>query len=477
MLNQLQSQKLQHKILPHHIALLNLLHLDSLSLEQRIEDEISDNPALEESDAHDDLNKDKFSKDTVQDFQNWEEYGYDDIPDYKTEYENYLPADKMPDRQLAEVVDFRMELKKQFRFNEDNQDKYNLADFLIDSLNEDGFLGQDLETVAEEISFTNNTWVKAEDLEQVLFAIQELDPYGAGSRDIKEYFLLQLKKMKKSLTVETAIELLKNHYPDLHTCNVEKIRRDMKLKEDELKNTLQLLSTLKTRPVTGISTSAVQPNNTVFPEFIITMEGDELQVALARQRSSTLHVSQSWVETVQHLDNDKTTDKNAKQYMRSKLASAQWFINAIKERETNMLKVMKAIVHFQNDYFRFGDTMQLKPMVLKNIAEMVDLDISTVSRITCNKYADTPFGVILLKDLFTEGLTNKEGNVISNKVIQAIVEDVVKKEDKKNPYTDQQLADILSGKGYNVARRTIAKYRDQLNIPVAQMRAIFFNNQ
>ena len=163
--------------------------------------------------------------------------------------------------------------------------------------------------------------------------------------------------------------------------------------------------------------------------------------------------------------------------MRSKLASAQWFINAIKERETNMLKVMKAIVDFQEDYFRFGDTMQLKPMVLKNIAEMVDLDISTVSRITCNKYADTPFGVILLKDLFTEGLTNKEGNVISNKVIQAIVEDVVKKEDKKNPYTDQQLADILSRRGYNVARRTIAKYRDQLNIPVAQMRAIFFNHQ
>ncbi|HEX4850022.1 MAG TPA: RNA polymerase sigma-54 factor, partial [Puia sp.] len=257
---------------------------------------------------------------------------------------------------------------------------------------------------------------------------------------------------------------------------IEKIRRDMKMKEDDLKNTLKLLATLKTRPVTG-STAAMQPNNTVLPEFIITLEVDELQVSLARQRSSTLHVSQSWVETVQQLDNDKTTDKNAKQYMRSKLASAQWFINAIKERETNMLKVMKAIVHFQHDYFMHGDTMHLKPMVLKNIAEMVDLDISTVSRITCNKYADTPFGVVLLKDLFTEGLTNKEGNNISNKVIQAIVEDVVKKEDKKNPYTDQQLADILSGKGYNVARRTIAKYRDQLNIPVAQMRAIFFNHQ
>ena len=159
--------------------------------------------------------------------------------------------------------------------------------------------------------------------------------------------------------------------------------------------------------------------------------------------------------------------------MRSKLASAQWFIKAIRERESNMLKVIKAIVQFQSEYFKYGDTMQLQPMVLKNIAEIVGLDISTVSRITCNKYADTPFGMILLKDLFTEGLTNKEGTIISNKVIQTIVEEVVEKEDKKKPYTDQQLADILSGKGYIVARRTIAKYRDQLNIPVAQMRALF----
>ena len=164
-------------------------------------------------------------------------------------------------------------------------------------------------------------------------------------------------------------------------------------------------------------------------------------------------------------------EKGTKQYLRSKLSSAQWFIKAIQERETNMLKVIRAIMRFQHEYFLLGDTMQLKPMVLKNIADMVGLDISTVSRITCNKYADTPFGMILLKDLFTEGLVNKAGDTISNKVIRTVVEDVVKKEDKKNPYTDQQLADILGEQGYSVARRTIAKYRDQLHIPVAQMRA------
>jgi RNA polymerase sigma-54 factor len=474
MLNQLQSQKLQHKILPHHIALLNLLHLDSLSLEQRIEDEINENPALEESTNPDDSLQDKFSKETVQDFQNWEEYGYDDIPDYKTEYENYLPSDKMPDRQIAEAVDYRLELKKQFRFIELDEAKYPLADFIVDSLDEFGFLSQDLETVAEEISFKQHAWIDAPDLEEILKNIQELDPMGCGSRSLGEFFRIQLTKMDQAKPMmRMATELVTFHFQDLHACNVEKIRREMKLKDEEVKQVLQLLAALKTRPVTS-SVNAIQVNNTVFPDFIITMEGEEITVALARQRSATLHVNQSWAETVQNLDNDKSTDRGTRQYMRSKLASAQWFIKAIRERESNMLKVIKAIVHFQAEYFKFGDTMQLKPMVLKNIAEIVGLDISTVSRITCNKYADTPFGMILLKDLFTEGLSNKEGMIISNKVIQTIVEEVVEKEDKKRPYTDQQLADILSGRGYIVARRTIAKYRDQLNIPVAQMRALFF---
>jgi len=473
MLNQLQSQKLQHKILPHHIALLNLLHLDTLSLEQRIEDEINENPALEESSNPDEDGSDKYSKDSVQDFQNWEEYGYDDIPDYKTEYENYLPADKMPDRQIAETVDFREELKKQFRFVELDESKYKIADFIVDSLDESGFLTHDLDAIAEEISFKQNIWVLGEELEPVLKKIQELDPLGCGSRHLGEFFLIQLLHSKcNSDNHRTAIDLVRDHFQDLHACNIEKIRRDMKMRDGEVKEVLQLLASLKTRPFTG-STNTIQVNNTVFPDFIITVEADEVLVSLARQRSASLHVNQTWAETVQHMDSDKTTDRGTRQYMRSKLASAQWFIKAIRERESNMLKVIKAIVQFQNDYFKYGDTMQLKPMVLKNIAEIVGLDISTVSRITCNKYADTPFGMVLLKDLFTEGLSNKEGTIISNKVIQTIVEEVVQKEDKKKPYTDQQLADILSGRGYVVARRTIAKYRDQLNIPVAQMRALF----
>jgi RNA polymerase sigma-54 factor len=473
MLYQLQSQKLQHKILPHHIALLNLLHLDSMSLEQRIQDEINENPALEESINSDDLSTDKYSKEIVQDFQNWEEYAYDDIPNYKTEYENYLASDKMPDRQIAESLDFREELKRQYRYNDLDESRYAYADFVIDSLNEYGFLQQNLETIAEEMSFKLHIWVNTETLEPVLKNIQLLDPTGCGSRDLGEFFLIQLKNMDPATPhIGRTLELVKDHFADLHACNIEKIRRDMKMKDGEIKDLLRLLASLRTLPYNG-NTNSIQVNNSVFPDFIITLEGEEIMVALTRQRSANLHVSQTWAENVHSMDTDKSSDRGTRQYMRSKLASAQWFIKAIRERESNMIKVIKAIIHFQKDYFITGDTMQLKPMVLKNIAEIVGLDISTISRITCNKYADTPFGMILLKDLFTEGLSNKEGEIISNKVIQTMVEDVVKNEDKKKPFTDQQLANILSGEGYIVARRTIAKYRDQLNIPVAHMRALF----
>lgn len=475
MLHQLQTQKQQHKILPHHIALLNLLHLDSLSLEQRIMDEINENPALEESAGQDEELNDKFSKETVQDFQNWDEYGYDDIPDYKTEYENYLPADKLPDRQIAETPDFREELKRQYRFIEQQDSQYQYADFMIDSLDENGFLVMGLEGLAEEISFKQNTWVKSEDLEIVLKNIQDLDPLGCGSRNTGECFEIQLRKLEHQVPGrEKALELVRRYFSDLQNCNIEKIKKAMNIDDGEMKKILRLLASLKSRPFSG-STNMALTNSRVFPDFLITVEGDDVVASLSRQRSASLNLNQTWVETVQQLDNDKSADRGTRQYLRSKLASAQWFINAIRERESNMLKVIRAMIHFQADYFRFGDPLLLKPMVLKNISEIVGLDISTVSRITCNKYADTPFGVILLKELFTEGLSNREGTIVSNKVIQMVVEEVVQKEDKKNPYTDQQLADILYRKGYIVARRTIAKYRDQLHIPVAQMRGLFFN--
>lgn len=473
MLKQLQTQKQQHTILPQQIELLNLFHLNTLELEQRIQDELSENPALEELSSGDDASGDKFSKDTVQDFQNWEEYGYDDIPDYKTEYNNYINTEKVPEKPIAEVPDFREELKKQCRFLDVPEEKYYLFDFLIDSINENGFLEQDLDELASEISFKRKAWIEAEELESALKLIRELEPMGAGCRTMQEYMLLQLKKMNvKRPDVRMAVNLLENHFQDLRSCNLEKLRKQLGLEEDEIRIVLELLAHLSTRPFNP-ETNALQANPSILPDFVVIDEGDTLELALYRQRSSNLHISQSWMEMVQQTAQNATADKSTKQYLRSKLSSAQWFINAIQQRESNMLKIMQAIVDMQYDYFKYGDILLLKPMKLKDIADKVKVDISTVSRLTCNKYAETPFGTILLKNLFTEGIVNQEGNNISNKVIQNIIGEVIQTEDKKSPYTDRQLVAILAEKGYTIARRTVAKYRELMNIPVAQVRGLW----
>jgi len=444
MLKQVQTQKQQHTILPQQIELLNLFHLNTLELDLRIQDELSENPALEELSSGDDAASDKFSKETVQDFQNWEEYGYDDIPDYKTEYNNYINTEKVPEKPIAEVTDFREELKRQCRYLEVPEEKLPMLDFLIDSINENGFLEQDLDELASEISFKRKTWVEPEELEDSLKLIRGLEPMGAGCRSVQEYMLLQLKTMNtKQPDVRTAIRIV-----------------------------LNLLAHLSTRPFNPES-NAMQANPSILPDFIVIDEGDTLELALYRQRSSNLHISQSWMEMVQHSTQNAAIDKAAKQYLRSKLSSAQWFINAIQQRESNMLKIMRAIVDMQYEYFKYGDILLLRPMKLKDIADRVKVDISTVSRLTCNKYAETPFGTILLKDLFTEGIVNQEGNNISNKVIQNIINEVIQAEDKKAPYTDRQLVTILAQKGYTIARRTVAKYRELMNIPVAQVRGLW----
>src|SRR5580698_2805354 len=473
MLKQVQTQKQQHTILPQQIELLNLFHLNTLELEQRIQDELSENPALEEQSSGDESSSDKFSKETVQDFENWEEHGYDDIPDYKTEYNNYINTEKVPEKPIAEVPDFREELKKQCRFLEVPEDKHFIFDFLIDSLNENGFLEQDLDELASEISFKKKTWIEAEELEGCLSLVQGLEPVGAGCRNVQEFMLLQLKRMNvKQPDVRTAIELLEHHFHDLRSCNLEKLRRQLGLEDDEIRIVLSLLAHLNTRPFNPES-SSIQANPSILPDFVVLDEGDTLELALYRQRSSNLHISQSWMEMVQHSTQNASIDKAAKQYLRSKLSSAQWFINAIQQRESNMLKIMRAIVDMQYEYFKYGDILLLQPMKLQDIADRVKVDISTVSRLTCNKYAETPFGTILLKDLFTEGIVNQEGNNISNKVIQNIINEVIQAEDKKAPYTDRQLVTILAQKGYSIARRTVAKYRELMNIPVAQVRGLW----
>lgn len=473
MLHQHLAQKQQLKILPQQIQLLNLFHLNTIELEHRIEQEIEENPLLEENAPEENEEVDKFAKEDAQDFSDWEEHGYDDVPDYKTEYENYFNTEKVPDRPLPETADFREVLKQQFKLMYTNDRDIQLATYLIDSLNENGLLDQELVAVADDLSFRNNTWIEISDLEESLSKIQQLDPPGIGARSIRECLLLQLNRMNvKRPDVKMAIRLLEEHFPDLGSRNMDRIMQNLKIEDDELRIVLQLLASLKMKPITE-NTESFQPNQQIMPDFIVNLDGDELEVSLYRQRSSTLHINQSWMENVKTTEGNKQADKATKQYLRNKLNAAQWFVSAIKQRESTMLKVVRAIVKLQYEYFKEGDIKLIKPMILKNIAEMVGVDISTVSRITCNKYVSTHFGTLLLKDIFTEGIINQEGETISNRVIQTTIEEVIETEDKQKPFTDQQLVAILSQKGFSIARRTVAKYRELLQIPVAQMRALW----
>jgi RNA polymerase sigma-54 factor len=472
MLQQNLVQKQETKILPQQIQLLNLFHLNTLELEHRIEQELEDNPFLEKKEDEEDAKGDKCTKEQVQDFQDWDEYGYDDIPDYKMEYSNYLPDEEKTFSPMKAATDFREDLKKQYRLCCNDVEETLLADYLIDSLSDNGLLEIPLDKVAEEYSFANKIWLEGEDFEKILEKLQKLDPIGIGARSICECLLLQLKAMNgKRPDVQKAICLLQDHYQDLRNRNMDKIMECLQLEEDELKIILELVSSLKMKPVAEVQEGST-PNAHIIPDFLIVQEGDYLEVSLYNQRSSSLFISREWKEIVADSQKNKK-DAAAAQYLKNKYQSAQWFVSAIRQREGTMLRIMKAIVNMQYEYFREGDIKLLKPMILKNIADKTGVDISTVSRITCNKYVDTPFGMILLKDLFTEGIINEKGEAISNRVIQVAIEDAIEKEDKKNPYTDQQLVAILAQKGFSIARRTVAKYREILQIPVAQMRSIW----
>lgn len=472
MINQHLAQKQRLKILPQQIQLLNFFHLNTLELEQRIQQEVEENPLLEDQKNEFETTVEKYNKEAVQDYQDWEEYGYDDIPDYKTEYSCYLHNDKLPERPLVGSYDYRKALKDQYKLTTEDEKEIELAEFIIDSLNDCGLMEQDVEALAEDISFKYNKWVEPVSIELVVEKIQQLEPVGIGARSIKECLLIQLHRMNtKRPDVRMAIRLLEEHFTELHNRNMDKIKLHLAIDDEELKIVLRLIATLKMRPVCELQ-EGVNINQNILPDFIITRNGDSIEVALYRQRSESLNINSSWKEMAEN--NAKvTTDKSAVQYIKNKLQSAQWFIHAVQQRETTMLKIMKAIVQMQYDYFMTGDINLLKPMILKNIAEMVGVDISTVSRITCNKYAESPFGLLLLKDLFTEGIANETGQVISNKVIQSAIEEVIEGEDKHNPYTDQQLVKILSQKGFSVARRTVAKYREQLQIPVSHVRGLW----
>ena len=469
-MNQVHTQNQGFSVLPQQIQLLKLFHLNALQLQERIQEELMENPLLEETDKEEGPEETN-PEATAVEYDGDEEFQNDDIPDYAVEHQNYLSERNMPQRPIPELADFRQELKQQLRTLVSDEHQLMLAEYLVDSLNDSGMLDQGISTMADDISFQKNQLITAEALESARQSLLQLDPEGIGCLSIKEFLIIQLAK-QETLHARLAIQLLEKNFGDLAHCNLEKIAAQLQINETDLRIVLKLISSCQLKPMAELS--GPQFSERIAIDFVITQQDEVIEVTLFHQRSSTLVINHSMGAM---LAKEKSGDKGAQQYVKSKLSSAQWFVSAIQQRETTMLKVMKAIVKFQYDYFRDGDQRLLKPMILKNIADTTGVHISTVSRITCNKYADTPFGVILLKDLFSKGIENEQGEPISNKVIQLAIEEDVFTESKLNPYTDSQLVGLLADKGFKIARRTVAKYREQRQIPVVQMRVLEGLNQ
>lgn len=470
MITQQQTQKQQLKILPQQIQLLNLFFLNSMELEQRIKNELEENPFL---DAQEEKEKDEELKSKSEepgDCETWEDYNSEDRPDYKNEYMNYFDASVAPNSAIVNVASFKEDAKQQLQLLPLNEQDHKVAEYIIDILNPHGLMDRPLEEVADDMSFHFQTVVETDMVRKGLAIVQSLEPVGLGACNIKECLLLQLHHMnEKRPDVKCAIHLLENHYEDLMHRQFEKLHHILKVDDEEMRMVLNLIGSLKFYPV--CETSQHDPKDTIIPDYIITNYGDAIQVNLLSSKAGNVFVNQSLHDQLASQVSNK--DKTASQYIKSKLSSAQWFVNAVKQREETMLKVMQCIVEMQKDYFVSGDIRLLRPMVLRNISEMSGMDISTISRITGNKYAETHFGIVYLKDLFSEGIADKKGEVISNKVIQSVIDEAIQAEDKKKPYTDQQLVNLLVAKGYNIARRTVAKYREQMHIPIAQIRAVW----
>jgi RNA polymerase sigma-54 factor len=466
-MNQFQSQNQRLSVLPQQIQLLKLFHLNGCELQSRIVEELLDNPLLEETVTEEQEIK---AENSEQEYDGADEFQNDDIPDYAVEHQNYLSETDIPQRPIAELKDFRQELKEQLRTVAATEIHLALAEYLIDSLNDDGLLSQDMPEMADDFSFQRGILVSASQMEAARQSLLTLDPAGIGCLNIKEFLIMQLKRNDDRHAL-LAIELLEKNYDVLAQRDLEKISVLLGIDDKELQNVMSLLSACQLKPLT--ESSDPRFSNSITIDFVVTEKDDELDVQLFHQRSSTLFVNHSLSKT---MSSAKAGDKQELQYMKSKLSSAQWFVKAIQERETTMLNVMKAIVQIQTAFFRDGDTTLLKPMILQDIGDLTGAHISTVSRITCNKYVETPFGSILLKDLFSKGIENDNGEAVSNRVIQLALEEAVSGESKLNPYTDKQLKSLLAMKGFNIARRTVAKYREQRGIPVVKVRASIARN-
>ncbi len=485
MLKQNLQFKLSQKLSPQQIQLMKLIQLPTLAFEQRLLEEMNENPALESGkDEEEVYEKDEFdNNDEYDDYEgsdnieaddiNVDEYlSNDEIPDYKLQANNFSDDDDDRENPYASPVSFHQDLINQLNTFILNDTDREIAEFLVGSIDDMGYIRRTIQDIVDDMAFTQGIYTDEKNVERILHVIHELEPSGVGARDLQECLLLQLKHKTPTESVALAIDIIEHQFDAFTKKHYDKLLQKYGVSQDQLKKTIHEIEKLNPKPG-GSFTGNNKVTENIIPDFAIRINDGELELTLNGRNAPSLHVSKDYQEMMQtyKMSRDKShSQKDAVQFIKQKLDSAKWFIDAIKQRQETLYVTMNAIMHFQQEYFLDGEETSMKPMILKDIADMVGLDISTVSRVANSKYVDTPYGTKLIKEFFSEAMKNDQGEDVSTLEIKKILQNVIEAEDKHKPLPDDQLADILKEKGYPIARRTIAKYREQLDIPVARMR-------
>jgi RNA polymerase sigma-54 factor len=478
-LRQHLAQKLEQRLSPQQIQLMKLLQVPTMELDQRIKQELEENPALEEGkeeplDEFDNQDDDFSDADTDfdTDFE-LSDYFDDDTPDYKTQVNNTSKDEEERAIPLSVEASFQEKLTEQLHLLYLDDTQFIIADTIIGNLDESGYLNRDIEAIVDDLAFSANITVTSEEVETVLKLVQELDPAGIGARDLRECLLLQIeRKQEGNITLFTAKKILQDHFEEFTKKHYDKIQKKLEIENEDLKQAIDAIIKLNPKPG-GSMKEGAKSQQQVIPDFIINDLEGRLELSLNSRNAPELKVSKEYEHLLRsYSEGAKTSksDREAVSFVKAKLDGALWFIDAIKQRQHTLLSTMKAIMNYQLDFFLTGDDTKLKPMILKDIAEKVSLDISTVSRVANSKYVQTSYGVYSLKYFFSESLSTDSGEEVSTREVKKILSDAIEAENKAKPLTDEHLAKLLNDKGYNIARRTIAKYREQLNIPVARLR-------
>ena len=473
-LKQYLTQKTEQRLSPQQIQLMKLLQVPTLELDQRIKQELEENPALEEgAESEEDDFEQEEDDDGDEDEFDISDYFDEDVADYKTQANNTSKDDEERVVPLSGETSFQEKLSEQLHLINLDDVQFLIADVLIGNLDESGYLSRNLDALVDDLAFSLNIETTEAEIEVVLLLLQSLDPAGIGARNLRECLLIQInRRQDKSLSRQRAKKILELYFEEFTKKHYEKIAKKLAITDAELKQSIDEI--LKLNPKPGGSTKESAKNHQqIIPDFILVENEGALELSLNSRNAPELKISKEYQNMLRsYSEGAKTSkaDKQAVTFVKHKLDSALWFIDAIKQRQQTLLLTMNAIMQYQEAFFLAGDDTKLRPMILKDIAEIVNLDISTVSRVANSKYVQTNFGVFPLKYFFSESLSTDSGEEVSTREVKQILLDAIENEDKRNPLPDEKLMALLNDKGYNIARRTVAKYREQLNLPVARMR-------